>query len=107
LREGFHHPLSLARGKLDLTPSKLSYFIIFSALVKLQTGKSPYTVRACLRFGNMLNVPEFFSHVRQIFAGIPACMARKFNEAWRKKAGADSVLRDFKQALRADSHLQR
>jgi len=26
-------------------------------------------------------------------------MARKFNEAWREKTGADSVLRDFKQAL--------
>jgi len=28
-------------------------------------------------------------------------MARKWNEAWRKKAGADSVLRNFKQALSA------
>ncbi len=38
--------------------------------------------------------------MRQIFAGILVCMARKLNEAWRKKTGADSVLRDFKQALR-------
>jgi len=48
----------------------------------------------------MLDVPEFFCNVRKIFAGILVCMARKLNEAWRKKAGANIVLRDFKQALR-------
>jgi len=50
----------------------------------------------------MLDVPEPFCHVRQIFAGILVCMARKINEAWRKKAGADSVLRDFNRLLSAE-----
>jgi len=33
----------------------------------------------------MLDVPEFFCHVRQIFAGILVRMAEKFNETWQKK----------------------
>ncbi len=48
----------------------------------------------------MLDVPGFFRPAKSIRRRHTLCMWRRNGETGRKKAGADSVLRDFKQALK-------
>ena len=52
-----------------------------------------HKLRTCIYSRKCRMVEEFFRQARPIFAGIPACMAGKLNEAWREKTRSDGILR--------------